>query len=267
MISRFDPALWSLRLVVVLFVVFMVAPILVVVVIAFTSAGYVGFPMPGLSWRWFARALEYRPFISGIRVSLEVAAGATTLSCLLGIPASLALARSNGRGAQMMMAYLLSPLSIPMIVFGFASLFYLSWMGFALSLTALLVVHTCICLPYVVRIVASVYRTLPPSLEEVAEVLGAPRWRVLLHVVLPLLRPAIVAGSLFSFLVSFDNLPLSYFFGTPSTNTLPVVMLAYVEQQFDPSIAALSAMQLLVAVLLLIVVDRAYGLNRLMVST
>lgn len=264
---RPDPALWLLRAVVALFVLFMVAPILVVVAISFTSAGYVGFPMPGLSLRWFVRVLQYEPFIRSIAVSLEVAAGATLLACLLGIPAALALARSEAGAAQAMMAYLLSPLSIPMIVLGFAALFYLSRLGLGLSLAALLVVHASVCLPYVVRIVASVYRTLPPGLEEAAEVLGAPRWRVLAHVVLPLLRPAILAGSLFSFLVSFDNLPLSYFFGSPATNTLPVVMLAYVEQQFDPSIAALSTLQLAVAVLLLVIVDRSYGLDRLVIST
>jgi putative spermidine/putrescine transport system permease protein len=249
------------------FVVFMTAPILVVVVISFTSAGYVGFPMPGLSLRWFQRVLDYPPFLSGIVVSLEVAAGATLLSALLGIPAALGLARSDRAGAQAVMAFLLSPLSIPMIVLGFASLFYLSRIGFGLSLGALLICHTCVCLPYLVRIVASVYRSLPPGLEEAAEVLGAPRWRVLWHVVLPLLRPGILAGSLFSFLVSFDNLPLSYFFGSPATNTLPVVMLAYVEQQFDPSIAALSTLQLLVAVIILLAVDRAYGLHRLTITT
>jgi putative spermidine/putrescine transport system permease protein len=262
-----DPVLWTLRAIVIAFVIFMVAPILVVVGISFTSAGYVGFPMPGLSLRWFAHVLQYQPFLEGIRVSLEVAAGATLISCLLGIPAALALARDESRIAQAIMAYLLSPLSIPMIVLGFAALFYLSRIGFGLSLAALLVIHACVCLPYLVRIVASVYRTLPRGLEEAAELLGAPRWRVLLHVVLPLLRPAILAGSLFSFLVSFDNLPLSYFFGSPATNTLPVVMLAYVEQQFDPSIAALSTLQLIVAVVLLLVVDRAYGLDRLVIST
>ena len=262
-----DFALFALRAVVVLFVLFMLAPILVVVAVAFTSVGYVAFPIPGVSLRWFQRILDYPPFLSSMLVSLEVAGGATVLSCLLGIPAALALARSDRPTAGAAMAFLLSPLSVPMIVFGFAALFFLSWLGIGPSLTALLLVHTCVCLPYVLRIVASVYRSLPPALEEAAEVLGAPRWRVLHLIVMPLLRPAILAGALFSFLVSFDNLPLSYFFGTPRTNTLPVVMLSYVEQQFDPSIAAISTVQLVIAAVLLLAVDRAYGLDRLVIST
>ncbi len=264
---RFDTSLWALRLVVLLFTIFMLAPIVVVVAIAFTSAGYVSFPMPGFSLRWFERVVDYAPFMQSLWVSVKVAVGATLISCVLGIPASLALARSNHPAAAAMMAFLLSPLSMPMIVLGFSALFFLSRIGLGLSLTALLIAHSCVCLPYVVRIVAAVYRSLPPSLEEAAEILGASRLATLRHVVLPLLRPAITAGALFSFLVSFDNLPLSFFFGSPETNTLPVVMLAYVEQQFDPSIAALSTLQLLVAVVLLAITDRLYGLGRLVVST
>nr|WP_239032025.1 hypothetical protein [Paroceanicella profunda] len=86
------------------------------------------------------------------------------------------------------------------------------------------------------------------------------------HVTLPLIRPGIMAGSLFSFLTSFDNLPVSYFFGSADTNTLPVVMLSYMEHQFDPSIAALSTLQLLLAVVALIVVDRIYGIDKMTVS-
>lgn len=263
---RFDPALLALRLCVVLFVVFMLAPILVVVAVAFTSAGYVTFPMPGLSLRWFGRMVEYTPFMRGLWVSTEVAVGATLISVLLGVPASLVLARSDHPAARALMTFLLSPLSMPMIVLGFASLFFLSRIGVGLSLAALLIAHSVVCLPYVVRVVASVYRAMPPSLEEAAEILGASRLAVLRHVVLPLLRPGMVAGGLFSFLVSFDNLPLSFFFGSVDTNTLPVVMLAYVEQQSDPSIAAISTAQLAVAVVLLVLADRFYGLDRLVVN-
>jgi putative spermidine/putrescine transport system permease protein len=263
---RPDPALWALRAVVALFIVFMLAPILIVVVTAFTSAGYVAFPIPGLSLRWFQRILDYPPFLSGIVVSLEVAVAATVIACLLSVPAALALARDERRAATAVMTFLLSPLSIPMIVFGFASLFFLSRLGIGLSLPALIIVHSCACLPYVVRIVAAAYRGLSPSLEEAAEILGASRWQVLRLVVFPLLRPAMIGGMLFSFLVSFDNLPLSFFFGSPGTNTLPVVMLSYVEQQFDPSIAALSTVQLIVAVTVLILVERLYGLDKLVVS-
>ncbi|MDX3927816.1 MAG: ABC transporter permease [Shinella sp.] len=251
---------------VVLFFIFMLAPILVVVVVSFTSAGYVSFPIPGWSLKWFQNIFAYQPFIDALVVSLEVAVGATILSCLLGVPACLFLARSRAAWTNAVMTFLLSPLSMPMIVIGFASLFFLSWLGIGISFTALLITHTIVCLPYVIRTVAGVYGGIPPSYEEAAAILGANPFKVFWHVTLPLIRPGIMAGSLFSFLTSFDNLPISYFFGSSSTNTLPVVMLSYLEHQFDPTIAALSTLQLLMAVVALIVVDRIYGIDKMTVA-
>jgi putative spermidine/putrescine transport system permease protein len=249
------------------FFVFMLAPIVVVVVVSFTDAGYVGFPIPAWSLRWFHRIFEYEPFVAAIIVSFEIAIGATVLACLIGVPACLALARSEAAWASAIMTFLLSPLSMPMIVLGFATLFFVSRIGLGISFASLLIAHTVVCLPYVLRTVAGVYRGVPGSYEEVAMILGANRFQVFRHVVLPLIRPGIVAGSLFSFLVSFDNLPISYFFASAHTNTLPVVMLSYMEHQFDPSIAALSTLQLGLAVITLIVVDRIYGIDKMTVST
>ena len=251
---------------VVLFFIFMLAPILVVVVVSFTSAGYVAFPIPGWSTKWFANIFAYRPFIDALIVSVEVAIGATALSCLIGVPACLYLARSRAAWANAIMTFLLSPLSMPLIVIGFASLFFLSWLGIGISFSALLITHTVACLPYVIRTVAGVYAGIPPAYEEAAAILGASPAKVFLHVTLPLIRPGIIAGSLFSFLTSFDNLPISYFFGSASTNTLPVVMLSYLEHQFDPTIAALSTLQLVMAVVALLVVDRIYGVDKMTVA-
>ncbi|WP_138467808.1 ABC transporter permease [Poseidonocella sp. HB161398] len=249
------------------FFVFMLLPILVVVVISFTSAGYAAFPIPGWSMKWFARIFEYQPFIDSLIVSLELAVVATVASCLLGIPAALYLARSRSGWATAITTFLLSPLSMPMIVIGFASLFFLSALGFGVSFLALCIVHTVICLPYVIRTVTAVYRGISPAYEEAAMILGASRFTTFREVTLPLIRPGIAAGCLFSFLTSFDNLPVSYFFGSAQTNTLPVVMLAYMEHQFDPSIAALSTLQLLLAVVALIVADRLYGIEKMTVAT
>jgi len=251
---------------VVLFFIFMLAPILVVVVVSFTAAGYVAFPIPGWSLKWFGNIFAYRPFIDALLVSFQVAIGATLLSCAIGIPACLFLARARGAWAGAIMTFLLSPLSMPMIVIGFASLFFLSWLGIGISFTALLITHTVVCLPYVIRTVAGVYAGVPRSYEEAAAILGANPAKVFWHVTLPLIRPGIMAGSLFSFLTSFDNLPISYFFGSSSTNTLPVVMLSYLEHQFDPTIAALSTLQLAMAVVALLVVDRIYGIDKMTVA-
>ncbi len=252
---------------VVLFFTFMLAPILIVVVVAFNDANFVAFPLRGYSLRWFYRIVEYRPFLDSFIVSLELAFASTLLGCALGVPAALALVRARSRWANGIATFLLSPLSMPLIVLGLAFLFYLSAVGLGVSFLSLLIAHTVVGLPYIMRTVAGVYRGVSTDFEETASILGASRAQTFWYVTLPLIRPGIFAGSLFSILISFDNLPISFFFGSATTNTLPVVMLSYIEHQFDPSIAALSAVQMIVAVAALLAVERVYGLKHMSAPT
>ncbi|MCC7271086.1 MAG: ABC transporter permease [Alphaproteobacteria bacterium] len=232
------------------------APIVVVVVVSFGEAEFISFPIQSVSLRWYRRIVEYRPFIDSLLVSLQLAFSSALLACLLGIPAALALARSQRPLAQALATFLLAPLSMPAIVLGFALLYYLSALGFGVSFDALLVAHTVIAIPYVTRNVIAVYRAVPGDLEEAAAILGAGRFETFRLVTLPLIKPGVFAGSLFAILISLDNLPISFFFGTSSTNTLPVVMLSYLQNQFDPSVAAVCTVQMALAVVALLVVER-----------
>ena len=246
-----------------LFVAFILAPIASVVIVSFSSASFIVFPMPGLSLAWYRRILEYRPFIDSMIVSAQLALASAALAALLGVPAALALARSRSLWATTAANLLLAPVSVPAIVLGFALLYQLSAWGLGLSFTSLLIAHTVAGIPYLVRTVLATYRAIPAQLEEAASILGASRLQVLWFTTLPLVRPGIFAGALFAVLTSLDNLPLSFFFGGARTNTLPVVMLSYMENQFDPSIAAVSVVQMLVAMAALLLLDRTYGIQRL----
>lgn len=254
---------WVLAGFTIIFFVFMLAPILIVVWMSFSAQSFIGFPISAYSLRWFHRIVEYEPFLNSLIVSLEVGLLSTVFAAILGVPAALALARSRGGFADGIAAFMLSPISMPMIVLGFALLFFLSAIGFGISLTSLLVAHTLVGIPYLVRTVIGVYRTQPADFEEAAAILGASRWQVFRHVTLPLVRPGIFAGALFAFLISLDNLPISFFFGSPTTSTLPVVLLSYTENQFDPSIAAVSTVQMVLALAALLIVDRLYGIGHL----
>ena len=254
------PKFWMLFYV-VLFFIFLLGPIFIVVSISFTETEFVAFPPKGFSWRWYERFFEYEPFVDSFIVSVELAIATALLGVGLGVPAALAVTRGKVPYANTIMTFLLSPLSMPLIVVGFALLFYLSAIGFGVSFISLLIAHTVISLPYVVRTVAGVYRGISPDYEESAAVLGANRIQIFWHVTLPMIKPGIFAGMLFAMLISIDNLPISFFFGSADTNTLPVVMLSYLEHQFDPSVAAASSIQLIVAVIGLFIVERIYGLD------
>jgi putative spermidine/putrescine transport system permease protein len=253
----------ALALYVLLFLGFIAAPIVSVVVVSFSTASFIAFPIPGFTLRWYWRILEYKPFIDALIVSGEVAVLSTLFGTVLGVLAALALARSRTAAAAIVSNLLLAPVTVPAIVLGLALLYFLSSLSLGISFTALLIAHTVAGIPYIVRTVLSVYRSIPPDLEEAAAILGASRWQTLIHTTLPLVRPGVFAGGLFAILTSLDNLPLSFFFGSASTNTLPVVMLSYMENQFDPSIAAISTVQMLIAIVVLLIADRVYGIEKL----
>ena len=246
---------------VALFILFMLAPIAIVVWMSFSAQGFIGFPIPAYSLRWFYRIFEYEPFINSLIVSIQVALLSTLLGCMLGVPAALAIARSRSPWATIIATFLVSPISMPLIVLGFALLFFMSALGFGISFLGLLIAHTVVGVPYIVRTVVGVYRSQPQDFEEAAAILGASRWQVVRFVTLPLVAPGVFAGGLFAFLISLDNLPISFFFGSPATSTLPVVLLSYTQNQFDPSIAAISTVQMVLALAALAVVDRIYGIR------
>jgi len=253
----------ALLVYVVAFMLFLIAPLAVVVLVSFSAESYVAFPVEHYSLRWFERFFEYKPFVNSFILSVEVALLSALAGAALGVPAALAIVRSRSRIAGAAMTFLLSPLSLPHIVLGFSLLFFLALFGQGISFVSLVAAHTVVSLPYIVRTVAGIYRGVSPNLEETAFVLGASRWQVFRHVTFPIIRPGLFAGCLLAVLLSLDNLSVSLFFGGPSTSTLPVVMLSYMESQFDPSIAAASTIQLLVALVVLLIVERTFGLKGL----
>ncbi|UZF94949.1 ABC transporter permease [Bosea sp. NBC_00550] len=258
-----DMPAWALRAFMLVFFVFLIAPIAIVVWMSFSAQSYIGFPIQSYSLRWFRRVVEYEPFLNSLIVSIKVAVLSTLFATAIGVPAALALARSRSKAADAIATFLVAPISMPLIVLGFALLFYLSTLGFGLSLLALLIAHSVVAVPYIVRTVIGVYRSQPADVEEAAMILGASRWQTFRYVTLPLVSPGIFAGALFAFLISLDNLPISFFFGSPETSTLPVILLSYTENQFDPSIAAVSTVQMLLALATLFVVDRIFGIRNI----
>jgi putative spermidine/putrescine transport system permease protein len=254
---------WLLLAFNVAFFIFLLAPIVVVVMVSFTPELSVSVPYHGFSMRWYQRIIDYKPFMASLKISLLLALASAALAVFIAIPAAIGLGRSTTRISSVIVTLLLAPIAIPALVVGFSLLYFMSGLGIGVSFFALLIAHTVISIPYVMRTVLAVYRGLGINLEEASAILGADEWQTFQNVTLPLIGPGIFAGALFAVLVSLDNLPVSYFFGTANVTTLPVVMLSYLQNQFDPSIAAISTVQMLIAVILLFILERTYGLRAL----
>ncbi|MDR5818786.1 MULTISPECIES: ABC transporter permease [unclassified Caballeronia] len=253
----------SLVVFTVLFFIALIAPIVVVVLVSFSPDESLAVPLGGLSLRWYHRLWEYRPFVDSLLTSLYLALSSSFIAILIAVPAAIGVGRSSGRVATALTTFLLAPIAIPALVIGLSLLYFLSNIGIGVSFLALLIAHTVVSVPYVMRTTLATYKNTHASYLEAASVLGADRWQTFRHVTLPLIAPGIFAGALFSILVSLDNLGVSYFFGTANVTTLPVVMLSYLQNQFDPAIAAISTVQMAITIVLLLIVEKTYGLRAL----
>lgn len=243
--------------------VIMIVPILFVVTTAFSAGSTLRFPPEGFSLRWFAAAVTYDPFMESLVSSLELALGATALALLLGVPVTLAVHRGKLPGRGLVEGLFLSPLIVPELVVGLA-LYQQLMIGLGLNnITALLVGHTSLMLPYAVRVTGASLALLDPAVEEAARGLGASPLRAFRTVTLPMLRPGIFSAALLGFVTSFNNVPLSLLLQDRDFQALPVTMLDYVQQSYDPQIAAMATLILAGTVVIAVIAERAVGFARI----
>jgi putative spermidine/putrescine transport system permease protein len=244
--------------------VFLLAPLVIVVAVSVNPGNVAQFPPTGLSLRWYGQALQSDLFRRGMTNSLLLAAFSALGSSAVGTASALALARRRFRGKAALEALLLSPLVVPGIVLGIALLAGCAAIGFRNALLRLLFAHILLTLPYSIRTVTISLQRMDPLLEQAAETLGASAWRIFVEVTLPLIRPGVLAGALFAFVMSFDNVPVSIFLADASTTTLPLAIISYLEYNFDPSVAAISSILIIAMLLLALLLERVAGLRRVL---
>ncbi|GAA4431908.1 ABC transporter permease [Georgenia halophila] len=247
----------------VLAYIIMIVPIFFVVTTAFTAGSTLEFPPQGFSLRWFEEAATYEPFTSALVSSVELALIATAVSLALGVPVALGIHRGRIPGKNLVEGLFLSPLIVPELVVGLA-LFQQLMVGLDMANFPTLVIgHTVLMFPYAVRVTGASLAMADPALEEAARGLGASPVRTFWTITLPLLRPGIFSAGLLSFVTSFNNVPLSLLLQTRHFRTLPVTMLDYVQQRYDPMVAAMSTLLLALTVVIALVAERTVGFAKI----
>ena len=249
-----------------LFVIFMLAPIVVVCWVAFTPEGFLSFATTHWSLRWFYAIARYPEFISAFWQSLGLGALSSALAVGFSVPAALALARYRFRAREAFTALFMSPLMIPYIVLGIAFLRFFTEIGLSGSFTGLVLAHIIVVFPFALRLTLASAVGLDRSIEHAAVSLGASEWTVLKRVTLPLVVPGLASGWALAFINSFDEVTMTVFIAGPGTATLPVRMFLYIQDNIDPLVTSVSACVIAITVGGLIALDRAYGLERLLVG-
>ena len=244
-------------------VVFLMTPLVVTIAVSFGSSTVFTLPPPDWSLRWYERLANTRGLLPALVTSLQVAAISTAVAMMLGTLCAIALVRGRFPGRETISTFLVSPLMLPGLVIGIAMLQGFKAMGLRDVYASLLIAHVVITLPYVVRTVVGSLTLFDFSLIDAARTLGCNYPQALMRVLVPALAPAFLTSGMFAFLASMDNYPISIFFTDAWTKTLPIQMLQYVEENPDPTIAAISTGLVLLAILALIVGDRLVGLRKM----
>ena len=247
---------------------YILTPLVFVTWLAFFYQEIPSFPPEGYSLRWFAAIPNNDRFLSGFILSLQVGVVATLLGLALGVPAALCLSRFRFRGREAVNSLLLLPLVVPGIVLGMAIYVFpaateihtgLPVLG---SIGGLIAGHVLVVIPWTVRLVTASLAGLDRSIEEAAQSLGADRLTTFRRVTLPSILPGIVAAALFGFVSSFGNLEMSLFLVGPGRTTLPIAILQYLEWKIDPTIAAVSVLQILLIGSAMLLTDRFVKISR-----
>jgi putative spermidine/putrescine transport system permease protein len=259
---RFAFGRWVLKGAAALALGFILTPLLLITWLAFFRQEIPSFPPEGYSLQWFAAVPVNKPFVNGFILSFQVGITATIIGLALAVPASLAIARRRFTGRGFASSLLLMPLIVPGVVLG-ASIYVfqieaeiatgLPLLGTTLGLIA---AHALIVIPWTSRLVTASLAGFDPVIEEAAKNLGAAPWTTFRRVTLPAIRPGIVAGALFGFVTSFGNLEMSLFLVGAGRTTLPIAILQYLEWKIDPTVAAVSVLQILLIGIAMVVTDR-----------
>ena len=241
-------------------------PLVLTVYLSVFDETLIVFPPKGYTLHWFAGIIP--TFGTALRTSLITALVATCVSLAVGVPAAIALTRYKFWGRSAISTLLLAPLTIPGVAIGLA-IFVLAVLieertEWALSGTTGLMVaaHVLITLPWVVRLCLAALANNDAAAEEAAASLGASPPRVIWRVTLPAMRGGIVAGALFAFIVSFENLEMTLFLTAPGMTTLPISVLSYLQYHIDPLVAAVAVAQVVLVGGALLLLDRFVPVTR-----
>ncbi|MFD1418201.1 ABC transporter permease [Companilactobacillus keshanensis] len=246
-----------------LVLVILVVPLLIVIVTSFGEESAISFPIKGFTFEWYANVFQQPDFVEGLKMSSIVAILASFLALLVGIPIVYVLTRFDIHHKDWFQTIFLSPALIPEIVIGFA-LYQALVISLQLPLfISLIVGHFLLCLPYVVRLITAGMMEFDESIEEAAWMVGYDKITTFFKVVIPNIKQSVVAAFILSFITSFNNIPISLFLNGPDLNMLPTSILNYLENNYDPTVSAVSVILMIITASIMILAEKYLGLNKL----
>lgn len=240
---------WSLiRTWTILVYLFMFIPVVVVILLSFNASQFGSFPITGFSVRWFEALWNNDAIMKAFRVSFVLGGLTAIISTTLGVLASLAMVRYDVPGQKIISTLLVAPILVPEVVLAVALLLFLKALSIHKSFALLLFGHVIFTLPFVILVVQARLVGIRRDVEEAALSLGASPIQTFFSVTLPLLAPAVFAGMLFAFTISFDDITGTLFWKPGGIETVPTQIFAMLRNSISPEINALGTIMIVLTV-------------------
>ena len=245
---------WLLYLAGALITLYLVLPSFIVIPVSFNDSILLKFPPEKYSLRWYQSFLSRSDWTGALWLSLKLGIGVMILSSFLGLLASIGLVRGNFPGKGILRAFLISPMIVPVVVTALGLYYFYGELRLSGNPWCLLISHTCMAIPIVIIIISATLDGINPNLERAAQSLGATPSKSFVKIVLPIIRPGLITGGLFAFILSFDEVVIASFIGGYRSSTLPKKMFENVRDEMDPTVAAISTLLVLISIVLLVLV-------------
>lgn len=233
---------WTRLVISWLVALYMLVPLVIVLIISFSSAQFLTFPPPGFSFQWYENFFDNPAWVRSLKVSVQIMAPTAFLATVLGTAAAFGLARSDFPGKTFLAGILMAPLVVPVIITAAAVFGVFHTWGLNGTIPGLILAHTVLTIPYILSTVGSALQLVDRRLEDAAANLGARPFTTFRRVTLPLIMPSVLSGLLFAMVISFDELIMSLFISTPIVRPVTVQMWSNIRGETDPTIAAIATL-------------------------
>ena len=234
--------------------VFLVAPILTIVPLSFSSGSFFYYPLPGFSLRWYQDFFTSSFWLPALENSLIVGISATVIATALGTLAAIGIWRARFPAQALVLAMLISPMVVPVVIIAVGVYFAFAPLGLTDGYVGLILAHATLGVPFVVITVLATLSGFDRTLLRAAGSLGAPPLTTFRRVMLPLIVPGVASGAVFAFAASFDEVVVALLISGPGQRTLPRQMFAGINDNISLTIAAAATMLIAISVLLMIAV-------------
>jgi putative spermidine/putrescine transport system permease protein len=244
----------ALAVLTALVLVFLVAPILIIVPLSFSSGSFFHYPLPGFSLRWYQDFFASTFWLPSVWNSLIVGSAATFLATMLGTLAALGMWRARFPGQGLLLALLISPMVVPVIIIAVGVYFAFAPLGLTDGYAGLILAHTTLAVPFVVITVLATLSGFDRNLLRAAASLGAPPVTTFRRVTLPLILPGVASGAVFAFAASFDEVVVALLIAGPGQRTLPRQMFAGINDNISLTITAAATMLIVISLVFMVFV-------------